>query len=102
MEVVGNFGGKVLSCCWFGGGASAGSCLVVDKDPGGVCVCVVDNPLLGITGFLQNTKELSIMYFNVFSWVPFRSKMVVVVGGSGGSTDDSAGGLGGRMPRRRR
>ena len=43
---------------WFGGGVPADDCPVVGKDPGGVCVCVVDNPLPGITGCLQDTKEL--------------------------------------------
>ena len=66
VDVVGNLGGNVLSCYWFGGGASAGGSLVVDKDPDGVFVCVVDNPLLAITGCLQDTKEFSTMYFNVF------------------------------------
>ena len=67
VEGVVNFGSKVLPCCWFGGDAFADGCLVVSKDPNGVCVCVVDHPHPGITGCLQGTKGLGIVYFNMIS-----------------------------------
>ena len=48
LEVLGDLEGKVLSWCGMGLGASSNGCLVVGKDPYGVCAAVVFCPLSGI------------------------------------------------------
>ena len=74
LEVAGNMGGGVLSCCWFWGGASADGCLVVYKDLGGVCGCVVSNPLSDITGCVRVCKSSASYNSTCFPGFHFASK----------------------------
>lgn len=48
LEVLDGLEGKVLSWCGMGLGVSSNGCLVVGKDPYGVCTAVVFCPLSGM------------------------------------------------------
>ena len=69
----------MLSWSWVGFYTSSYGCLVVDKYPDGIGTGVCLYPVSGKYYCLQNSKQLCVVNFNMFSKVP-KSLRVWVLG----------------------
>ena len=78
LQVVDNLEGEMLSWSWVGFYASSYGCLVVDKYPDGIGAGIRLYPVSGKYCCLQDSKQLGVVNFNMFSKVPSSLRVGVL------------------------